>query len=78
MIFLDVRRQKHREILGLGRGVKLNGSRDTRTYEAQELSCFPRPIRYCVTTADAWYAGPDGERIHYSPPILGSLMWREG
>ena len=71
VIFLDARRQKHREILGLGRGLKLHWSKDTRTYEAQELSCFPWRIRYCVTTADAWYAGPDGERIHYSPPILG-------
>ena len=66
VIFLDARRQKHREILGLGRGLKLHWSKDTRTYEAQELSCFRRPMRCRVTTADAWYANPDCERILYS------------
>ncbi|MFH0946789.1 MAG: transposase [Planctomycetota bacterium] len=71
VILLDARRLKHREILGIGRGVKLHWSKDARTYEAQELSSFPWPIRYRVTTADAWYVGPDGARVHYSPPIRG-------
>jgi hypothetical protein len=71
VIRLDARRLNHRQILGIGRGVKLHWSKEARTYEAQELSSFPWPIRYRVTTADAWYLGPDGARVHYSPPILG-------
>ena len=70
-IQLDARRQAHQKVLGLDPGVKLHWSKETRTYEAQELSVFPWPIRYRVTTADAWYAGPDGARIHYSPAIIG-------
>ena len=70
-IELDARRQDHRKALGLAANVKLHWSKETRTYEAQELSVFPWPIRYRVTTADAWYLGADGERVHYSPTIVG-------
>ena len=71
VIHLEARRQNHREILGLPRGRKLHWSKETREYEAQELSSFPWPMRYHVTTADAWYLDQEGNRVHYSPPILG-------
>jgi len=71
IIHLDARRQDHRKILDLPTGTKLHWSNDTREYEAQEISSFPWPIRYHVTTADAWFLGNDGIRVHYSPPIFG-------
>ena len=71
VIHLDARRQDHRKILGLSKRPRLHWSKDTREYEAQELSSFPWPIRYHVTTADAWYSDEAGNRVHYSPPILG-------
>ncbi len=71
LIELDVRRQPHHEMLGLDPAVELHWSKDTRTYDAQELSIFPWPICYRVTTADAWYKGPDGNRVHYTPEIVG-------
>jgi hypothetical protein len=71
VILLDARGQNHRKILGISRRTKLHWSKDTREYEAQELSSFPWPIRYHVTTADAWYLDKEGSRVHYSPPILG-------
>ena len=71
VIHLEALRQNHREILGLPRGRKLHWSKETREYEAQELSSFPWPMRYHVTTADAWYLDQEGNRVHYSPPILG-------
>lgn len=71
IIYLDLRRQNHHEILGIGKRIKLHWSKETRSYEAQELSSFPWPIRYHVTTADAWYSNGQGNRIHYTPPILG-------
>jgi hypothetical protein len=70
-IYLDARKQKHHEILGLGTRTKLHWSKEARTYEVQELSAFPWPIRYHVTTADAWYRKADGSRAHYAPPLLG-------
>jgi len=70
-IFLDARKQKHHEILGIGTRVRLHWSKEPRVYEVQELSSFPWPIRYHVTTADAWYTGPDGTRAHYTPPLIG-------
>lgn len=69
-IYLDARKQKHHEILGVSTRTKLHGLKRTRCYEVQELSSFPWPLLYHVTTADAWYTGPDGERKHYSPPLL--------
>lgn len=71
IIYLDAGRQDHRKLLNLARGKKLHWTNDTREYEAQEISSFPWPIRYHVTTADAWFAGDDGSRVHYSPPIHG-------
>jgi len=71
IIHLDARRQDHRRILGLPRGTTLHWVKETREYEVQELSGFPWPIRYRVVTSDAWYSGPDGLRVHYSPPIYG-------
>jgi hypothetical protein len=71
VIFLDARGQNHRKILGISKRTKLHWSKDTRQYEAQELSSFPWPIRYEVTTADAWYLDREGNRVHYSPPLLG-------
>src|SRR2546425_6336760 len=71
VILLDARRQGHREILGLPKRRKLHWSKETREYEAQELSSFPWPIRYHVTTAEAWYLDDQGNRAHYSPSILG-------
>jgi hypothetical protein len=71
VIHLDARRQDHRRTLGLPRRTKLHWSKETREYDAQELSAFPWPIRYHVVTADAWYADPEGKRVHYSPAILG-------
>ena len=71
LIELDARRQSHHDALGLDPGVELHWSKDTRTYDAQELSVFPWPICYRVTTADAWYRGLDGNRAHYTPEIIG-------
>ncbi|MHC4406927.1 MAG: transposase [Planctomycetota bacterium] len=71
IIYLDLRKQNHREVLGLPKSVKLHWSGQTRSYESQELSGFPWPIRYHVTTADAWYRDGGGNRVHYTPPILG-------
>jgi hypothetical protein len=71
VIHLDARRQDHRKILGLPNKPKLHWSNDIREYEAQELSSFPWPIRYHVTTADAWYSDEAGQRVYYTPPILG-------
>jgi len=71
IIYLDARRQDHRKFIDLTKGKKLHWSSDTRVYEAQEISSFPWPIRYHVTTADAWFPGEDGKRVHYSPPIVG-------
>lgn len=71
VIDLDARRQNHRKILDIPKGTPLHWSTDTREYEAQELSCFPWPIHYHVTTADAWYLDKEGNRVHYSPPIVG-------
>lgn len=71
VIYLDLRRQNHREILGVGKQTKLHWSNETRSFEAQELSSFPWPIRYHVTTSDAWYTDAEGKRAHYSPRILG-------
>jgi hypothetical protein len=71
VIDVDARRKDHHKILGLDRRVKLHWSKETRHYDAQELSVFPWPIRYQVTTADAWYSSPDGQRVHYSPEIVG-------
>jgi hypothetical protein len=71
IIRLDARKQNHHEILGLPKSTKLHWSNEVRTYEAQELSSFPWPIRYRVTTADAWYTDAEGNRAHYTPPILG-------
>jgi hypothetical protein len=71
VIELDARRQKHRKILGLKRGMELHWSKGVRTYEAQELSSFHCPIRYRVTTADAWYTDAQGQRVHYTPGIRG-------
>ncbi len=70
VIDLDARRQKHHKILGLDRWTKLHWS-EPRTYEVQELSSFLYPIRYRVTTADAWYTDATGERKHYTPSIRG-------
>jgi hypothetical protein len=71
IVHLDARRQDHRSILGLTRRTKLHWSKEPRQYEAQEISSFPWPIRYRVTTTDAWYADDAGNRVHYSPPIAG-------
>lgn len=71
VIYLDLRRQHHHEILDIGRRTRLHWSKEPRTFEAQELSAFPWPIRYHVTTADAWYYDAEDRRVHYSPPILG-------
>jgi hypothetical protein len=70
-IDLDARKQNHREFLSIPRSTKLHWSKETRSYEAQELSSFPWPIRYRVTTADAWYSDSEGHRVHYTPAILG-------
>ena len=71
VINVDARRQPHHKVLGLDPRVEIHWPQDTRHYEAQELSIFPWPIRYRVTTADAWYKGLQGERVHYSPEIVG-------
>ena len=71
IIRLDARRQDHKTVLDLDKTPKVHWSKDTREYEAQELSSFPWPIRYQVITADAWYEDDEGNRVHYSPPILG-------
>ena len=71
VIYLDLRRQDHQKILGMGSRPKLHWSKETRTFEAQELSAFPWPIRYHVTTADAWYHDGESDRVHYSPSLLG-------
>lgn len=72
IVYLDLRKQNHREILGIGKNVKLHWSKDTRSYEVQELSGFPWPLRYHVTTAEAWYHNAaDGNRVHYTPPVVG-------
>lgn len=71
IVRFDARKQKHHEILGIGTRTKLHWSKETRTYEVQELSSFPWPLRYHVTTAEAWYTDSDGNRAHYTPSILG-------
>ena len=71
VIDVDARRKDHHKTLRLDRRVEFHWSKETRQYDAQELSVFPWPIRYRVTTADAWYNGPDGQRAHYSPEIVG-------
>lgn len=71
VISIDARRQNHRKILGISRRTKLHWEKETREYEAQELSPFHWPIRYHVTTAEAWYLDKEGNRVHYSPPVLG-------
>lgn len=70
IIYLDLRRERHHQILGLGTRTKLHWSNETRSYEVQELSGLPWPIRYHVTTADAWYTDAEGKRVHYSPGVL--------
>lgn len=71
VISLDARKQNHHEILGIEKRIKLRWSQEVRTYEAQELSSFACPMRYHVTTADAWYTDREGKRVHYTPQIRG-------
>jgi len=71
VVYLDARKQDHHQALGIGKRVSLHWSKEERTYEAQELSSFPWPIRYHVTTADAWYEDAQGNRAHYTPQIRG-------
>jgi len=69
VIHLDLRKQNHHEILGIPKRVQLHWTKDTRSYEVQELSGFPWALRYHVTTADAWYYDAEGNRASYTPPV---------
>ncbi len=50
-IYLDARKQKHHEILGIGSRTKLHWSKETRSYEVQELSSFPWPSVWWLPTS---------------------------
>ena len=71
MIHLDACRQNHHAVLGLSKRTKLHWSKEVRSFEVQELSSLPWPIRYHVTTKDAWYKDAQGSRVHYTPPLQG-------
>jgi transposase-like protein len=76
LIEFDTRKRDYHKLLGLSRKTKIGWSNE-RTFDVQELSSFPWPILYRITTADGYYKNERGERIYFTPEISGLSTYRK-
>ena len=70
LIEFDTRKRDYRQELGLSRKTKISWCNE-RTFDVQELSSFPWPILYRITTADGYYKNESGDRVYFTPEITG-------
>lgn len=76
LIEFDTRKRDYHKLLGLSRKTKIGWSNE-RTFDVQELSSFPWPILYRITTADGYYKNEQGERVYFTPEISGLSTYRK-
>jgi hypothetical protein len=76
LIEFDTRKRDYRQLFGLPRKTKIGWSNE-RTFDVQELSSFPWPILYRITTADGYYKNESGDRVNFTPEITGLSTYRK-
>ena len=76
IIEFDTRQRDYHKLFKLKRSVKISWLNQT-TFEVQELSGFPWPLVYRVTTATGYYTNGFGQRVYFTPEVHGLSTLRK-
>ena len=76
IVEFDTRQRDYHQLLKLKRRVKISWINET-TFEVQELSGFPWPLVYRVTTATGYYSNESGQRVYFTPEVDGLSTLRK-